>query len=180
MAGILLLLYAQPLTKIAALQTTDIIDTPSGLRLALGKEPVPLPAPFAELVEEHLTHRPNLRTSAGTTSAWLCPGYRPGTHLHPNTLMDRLRSLGVDLLGARNTAIRALVTEVPPPLVAEMLGYSYAVAHRHAAIAADPYARYAATRRQSDDKSPPAEQKKMKVIIARRRLELSPDQYAET
>ena len=144
-AGILLLLYAQPLVKIASLQTTDIVIAPDELRLALGNEPVPVPAPFADLLNEHLTHRPNLRTTAGTASDWLFPGYRPGTHLHPNTLMDRIRSLGVDLLGARNAALRALVTEVPPPLVAEMLGYIYQVAHRHAELAANPYARYAAT-----------------------------------
>lgn len=41
--------------------------------------------------------------------------------------MMRIRDLGVDLLGARNAALRSLVTEAPPPLVAEMLGYSYAV-----------------------------------------------------
>ena len=32
--------------------------------------------------------------------------------------------------------------EVPPPLVAELLGYSYNVTQRHAEIAARPWARY--------------------------------------
>ena len=41
--------------------------------------------------------------------------------------MKRLRGLGTDLLGARNTALQNLVAEVPPPLVAELLGYSHNV-----------------------------------------------------
>jgi len=55
----------------------------------------------------------------------------------------RLRHLGINLLGARNSAIQNLVAEVPPPLVAELLGYSYQVAHRHAEIAARPWSQYA-------------------------------------
>jgi hypothetical protein len=35
-----------------------------------------------------------------------------------------------------------LKLEVPPPLVAELLGYSYNVTQRHAEIAAQPWARY--------------------------------------
>ena len=73
---------------------------------------------------------------------WLFPGYRPGEHLHPNTVMDRLRQLGIDLLGARNTALQELVSEVPTPVVAEMLGYSDQVVHRHAALASQPWAKY--------------------------------------
>ena len=56
--------------------------------------------------------------------------------------MKRLRDLGINLLGARNTALQSLAVEVPPPLVAELLGYSYNVTHRHAEIAAQPWARY--------------------------------------
>jgi hypothetical protein len=41
--------------------------------------------------------------------------------------MKRLRNLGINLLGARNTALQSLVVEAPPPLVAELLGYSYNV-----------------------------------------------------
>ena len=61
--------------------------------------------------------------------------------------MDRLRDLGVNLLGARNRAIGELVLECPPArppsLVAEALGYSPQVAFLHANKAAEPWARYA-------------------------------------
>ncbi|MBU8811721.1 recombinase XerD [Mycolicibacterium goodii] len=140
-AGTLLLLYAQPLVKVASIPMKKVLVTPDGLSLELGVTPSPVPAPFAQLLKSHFTNRPNLRT-AGADNPWLFPGYRPGEHLHPNTLMDRLRWLGIDLLGARNTALRELVIQVPPPVVAEMLGYSDQVVHRHAAFVAQPWARY--------------------------------------
>ncbi|WP_405476577.1 hypothetical protein [Paenarthrobacter ilicis] len=45
-------------------------------------------------------------------------------------------------MGARNASLRALVKEVLAPLVAEMLGYSYQAAQKHATAAAEPWSRY--------------------------------------
>jgi len=138
-AATLLLLYAQPVVRIAAMESTDVILTPDGLRLSLGEgDTAPVPEPFASLLTEHVASRPNMRTG----SLWLFPGYRAGQHIHPNTLMERLREIGINLLGARNASLRALVNEVPAPLVAEMLGYSYQVAQKHAAAAPEPWSRH--------------------------------------
>ena len=107
-AATLLLLYAQPVVKIAAMKSTDVILTPDGLRLSLGEgDPAPVPEPFASLLTEHLASRPNMRTGSSSGSEWLFPGYRPGQHIHPNTLMVRLREIGINLLGARNASLRA-------------------------------------------------------------------------
>lgn len=96
------------------------------------------------MIRHHLNSRPNLRTTGGSIeSPWLFPGSRAGKHLDPQSIMLRLRALGINLLGARNAAIQNLVAEVPPPLVAELLGYSYQVTHRHAEIAAQPWSQYA-------------------------------------
>lgn len=142
-AGMLLLLYAQPLVKVVALQTSVIDDSDTGMSITLGQHPTDVPEPFASLLREHLAARPNLRTGAGPDSPWLFPSTLAGRHLHPNTVMDRLRDLGVNLLGARNRAIGELVLECPPSLVAEALGYSTQVAFLHADKAAEPWARYA-------------------------------------
>ena len=145
-AGVLLLLYAQPLVRIVALRTTDIQTRDDGLQLSLGKHPTPVPAPFAELLLTHLNDRPNLNTGGGSDSPWLFPSTRAGQHLHPTTIMDRLRDLGINLRGARNRALADLVTEVPPPLVADALGYSHQIVLKHAQAAAEPWARYAGQR----------------------------------
>ena len=148
-AGILLLLYAQPLTKIAALSTAAVTSTDGETRIPLGQEPIPVPQPFADMLDTHIRNRPNLRTTGGVAATpWLFPSSRPGRHLDPQSIMNRLRGLGIDLLGARNTALQNLVVEVPPPLVAELLGYSYNVTQRHAEIAAQPSARYVTSPRQ--------------------------------
>jgi hypothetical protein len=143
-----LLLYAQPLTKIAALQTTAVSSTDGETRILPGQEPISVPQPFAELLTSHVRNRPNLRTTGGLAATpWLFPSSRPGRHLGPQFIMRRLRNLGIDLLGARNTTLQSLVVGVPPPLVAELLGYSYNVTQLHAEIAAQPWAAYVTSRK---------------------------------
>jgi len=144
-AGTLLLLYAQPLVRVAALRTdaVNVNDSTGTLSITLGTHPAPVPKPFAELLTQHLDNRPNLRTGTGAESPWLFPGTRAGQHLHPNTIMDRLRSLGIDLLGARNTALDEHLTTAAPPLVADALGYSHQIAFLHADAAGEPWTRYA-------------------------------------
>jgi hypothetical protein len=141
-AGMLLLLYAQPLVKVVTFPTS-IINDDAEMTIRLGGKPTDVPEPFAGMIRTHLAARPNLRTGTGTCSPWLFPGYVPGRHLHPNTVMVRLRDLGINLLGARNRAIIELVLECPPSLVADALGYSHQVAFLHANKAAEPWARYA-------------------------------------
>lgn len=145
-AGLLLLLYAQPLVKVVTLRTDMITDGKSGMTITLGQRPTDVPEPFASLLRTHLAARPNLRTGAGSDSPWLFPGTVAGRHIDHNTVMSRLRRLGVNLLGARNRAIGELVLECPPSLVTEALGYSTQVAFLHAGKAAEPWARYAGRR----------------------------------
>jgi hypothetical protein len=113
------------------------------MRITLGQRQTDVPAPFAQLLRDHITRRPNLRTGSGPGSPWLFPSTLAGRHLHPNTVMDRLRDLGINLLGARNRAISELVLEAPPSLVADAPGYSAKVVFLHADKAAEPWARYA-------------------------------------
>lgn len=153
-AGVLLLLYAQPLVRVASLRTTDIQPSDDGMQLLLGKHPTPVPALFAELLLTHLNNRPNLNTGAGSQSPWVFPSTRAGQHLHPSTIMNRLRDLGVNLRGARNRTLADLVTEVPPPVVADALGYSHQVVFKHAEAAAEPWARYAGRRGQCESPEP--------------------------
>ncbi|RRQ26231.1 recombinase XerD [Rhodococcus sp. Eu-32] len=143
-AGVLLLLYAQPIAKIAALRAEHVTQAGHGLQIALGTEPVSVPEPFARLLRQHIATRTTLVT--GTDTGWLFPSRFTGRHLHPGTVTDRLRALGIPLLGARRAALRELVIHVPPPIAAEMLGYSYSMVHRHAELAAQQWNRYPAQR----------------------------------
>jgi hypothetical protein len=69
-----MLLYVQPLIRIAALKTTAIVLTPQVLRISLGAEPIPVPEPFAGLLRFRRPHckRPGCRHRGkrpGTTTA---------------------------------------------------------------------------------------------------------------
>ncbi len=57
-AGTLLLLFAQPLTRIAALPTSAIAITDNHVHIWLGKEPIPVPQPFADMLINHTGSRP--------------------------------------------------------------------------------------------------------------------------
>ncbi|MCW2787469.1 MAG: hypothetical protein JWP74_3986 [Marmoricola sp.] len=89
--------------------------TPHELRIALGKEPAPLPEPFAGMIRQHLKSRPNLRTTGGSLETpWLFPGARAGKHVGPQSIMKRLRQLGINLLGAQGRASFDLGVLDPP------------------------------------------------------------------
>jgi hypothetical protein len=141
-AALILLLFGQPVGKIAALKCADLQALPDGLHLSLGNLPVLVPAQIAPMFWEHLHHRPNQQTGNGA-SQWLFPGTMPGQRIHADAMMGQLRALGINLGGARNTALRDLVQELPPTLVANALGYSCQVIHKHAADAGTPMAGYA-------------------------------------
>ena len=84
-AGILLLLFAQPLTKIAALRTSAITITDNDVRISLGQEPIPVPQPFADMLINHTGSRPNLRAAGGSgnqpVAVSQCPA-RPARRPH--------------------------------------------------------------------------------------------------
>jgi hypothetical protein len=142
-AGTLLLLFAQPLTRIAALPTSAIAITDNDVWISLGREPILVPQPFADMLVNHTGSRPNLRAAGGIgANPWLFPSVQAGRHLCPQVIRERLERLGMDLLGARNTTLQSLVVAAPPPVVAELLGYSYITTQLHAEIAAQPWARY--------------------------------------
>jgi hypothetical protein len=128
--------------KVAALRTDDLAPTPGRLTIRLGRDPLTLPELFADPVRPRVKNRPNMVTT-NSNSVWLFPSNRAGQHLHPSTIMLRLRQLGIDLRAARNRALADLVTTIPPSLVADALGYSYQTVFNHAANAGEHWARYA-------------------------------------
>jgi hypothetical protein len=83
-----------------------------------------------------------LRTAGGMlANPWLFPSRRPGKHLDAISLVIGLGNAGINVLGARNSALRNLVAEMPPPVVANLLGYSHSCTQRHAQLAVQPWSR---------------------------------------
>ncbi|MFF5213628.1 hypothetical protein, partial [Streptosporangium sp. NPDC000396] len=74
----MVLLYAQPLTRILCLTIDDINHHNGQVTLRLGDPPTPVPQPFADLLLQHLNQRLNLTTATNRDSRWLFPGRRGG------------------------------------------------------------------------------------------------------
>jgi hypothetical protein len=139
----LLLLFAQPVTRIVRLTIDDITDQDGQLLLRLGDPPVPVPEPFAGLLLKLTASRQNTNTATNPASRWLFPGRRAGQPLHPDTLWTTLRQFGIPAAAARTAALRDLVHQAPVPVIAQALGYGHLAAHRHATQAGQTWARYA-------------------------------------
>ena len=138
-AACVLLLYAQPVTRIMTLTIDDIDDNDGSMVLRLGDPPAPVPEPFATLVRRLLAQRP-----AGSTNRWLFPGRRPGQPLNYTSLSQGLRDLGVPLRLARVGALRQLALQAPAPVIAEALGFHHTTTQRQTVHAGGIWNRYAA------------------------------------
>ncbi len=77
-AATLLLLYAQPVTRLRRLRVEDIVITGEATGIRFGNDSAPLPSPVADLILRYVRARPNMATAANADSPWLFPGYRPG------------------------------------------------------------------------------------------------------
>ncbi|MCP2256171.1 Site-specific recombinase XerD [Prauserella aidingensis] len=140
--ALLILLYAQPLIRIAGLTVDDVIRDENQVLLRLGGPPTPVPEPFAGVLTNYLDNRLNLNSAANARNRCLFPGRRAGQHLTTTSL--RLRNLGLSNLDGRAAAIRHLLQQAPAPVIADMLGYSTTTATRIAFETGTTWQRYAA------------------------------------
>jgi len=144
-AGLLVLLYGQPLARIARLTRDQVTDTPAGVQLLLGTTPLELPAPLDKLARQLLERRHG-RAAVGRTSEhpWLFPGGAPAHPISTAHLKVRLASVGIHGRSGRNTALMDLAAKVPPVAVARLLGIHINTAGAWAERAGGSQAAYAA------------------------------------
>jgi hypothetical protein len=71
-AGVIVLLYAQPLSRIARLTIDDIIRDGEGVLLRLGEPPSPVPTPFAQLLLTWINERDNMNTATKAQCSGPC------------------------------------------------------------------------------------------------------------
>jgi integrase len=142
-AGLILLLYGTPVSRICELTLEDVNTTPARTTIQVGDLPAPIPEALLALFHQHLAERGNHRTM-NDHCPWLFPGTRAGHHISEQSLMHRLRGFGIDIQAARNAALHDLTKEIDPASLADLLGYSTQVMNIHAARAAVPMATYPA------------------------------------
>ena len=141
-SGALALLYAHSVTATVQLTTGDVrIDTDSAVRL--GNDFIPLLDPLASLIAAQVDAARQPRGQGHPSSHWLFPGGKPGHHLAAGCLHDSLHAAGVDIRASKNTAIAAMVTELPGPVVANALNLHPNPIDRWARSLAAPWQTYA-------------------------------------
>ena len=150
-AGLLVVLYAQWPAAVARLTLEHVHDDEHQVRLRLGREPIVLPEPLAELVLQLVASRHGHATLGDQgTSPWLFPGGRPGRPISAEHLGERLRQLGLRPGQDRSGALFALATELPAALLARLLGIHISVAVAWQRASSGDWTNYAAnySRRQ--------------------------------
>jgi hypothetical protein len=144
-AGLLLLLYAQRIASLARLTADAVLDDGEQVRLLLGTVPVLLPAPLASLVRDLVaTRHSHAALGRPASTPWLFPGGRPGQPISNDGLTTRLSKIGLSPGRARSTALFTLAAEIPPKVLARMLGIHIQVAVQWQKAAAGDWMTYAA------------------------------------
>jgi len=103
-----------------------------------------LPEPVGTLATDLATKaRRNMTSAANLTSPWLFPGRAPCQAVQAEQLAERLARLGITLLG-RLAALNSLVSQVPAPVLGQLIGYSPTIIAAHALAQGVDWASYAA------------------------------------
>jgi hypothetical protein len=144
-AGCLLLLYGQQLSRIAAM-TIDQVATRDGVvHIRLGEHDVPLPEPLGDLLTELIRNgRAYTGTGSPTTSPWLFPGGLPGKPITASRLGQRLRTLGISAQAGRRAALTDLAAQLPAAVLADLLGLAPTTAVKWMRQAGGDWSSYAA------------------------------------
>jgi hypothetical protein len=145
-AAALVVLYAQTLSRIVALTTEHIQRDGDTLCLQLGTDWLELAEPFATLIQSlPLRRRHGIVEQLPTT--WLFPGQRAGRPLRAVALGNRMRELGIQPQRMRLAALDQLTKEVPPAMLAGVLGIPARTTVGTTSRSGGDWTRYAAGRR---------------------------------
>ncbi|MFF5038067.1 hypothetical protein [Nocardia salmonicida] len=125
-SGLLLLLFAQPASRIVKLRTDAVVQRidDRSVCLILGSEPIRLPQPLDDLALDLVLNRYRGRAALARVADhdWLFPGLRAGSPISSHYLNQRLKLLGIPAQAARNTALMDLAGQLPAAVLSALLG----------------------------------------------------------
>ncbi len=141
-AGALVVLYAQPVSRVAALTLDDLHRYDGHVTITVSGVDLELPEPFATYAAERRRRRNGVADQLPTP--WLFPAARADRHVSHNALSARLCRLGIQPRQARLAALGQLAAELPPALLAHSIGISPVTAARWAGLTGGNWTTYAA------------------------------------
>jgi hypothetical protein len=144
-AGCLVLLYGQQISRIATLTRDQVSITDEGIRLKIGTASIDIPEPlgrlFVSLLEDK---RPYKGVASPCDSPWLFPGLAAGRPVTASSLGARLRRIGVRTMTGRRSAMNHLAARMPAAFLADLLGVHHNTAVRWARGTGANWSTYAA------------------------------------
>ena len=144
-AGCLLLLYGQPLSRIAAITTSQVTRRDGQTFIRLGRHDTPIPSPLADAALQLISNGRSYRgVGSPPTTIWLFPGHLPGRPITPARLGERLRAIGIYAQTARRAALLDLAAQLPAAVLADLLGLHQTTAAKWMHQAGGDWSRYAA------------------------------------
>jgi hypothetical protein len=145
-AGALVVLYAQPVTRIVKLTTAHVTTLGDRVELCLGPDPLTLPEPFASLIRT-LPRKRREGTAEQLPTQNLFPGGHAGQPMTTRALSIRLRAIGIEPRRMRLAAAEQLSREIPPAMLAGVLGLKAATVARTTTRTGGQWSNYPADHR---------------------------------
>jgi len=147
-AGVLVVVFAQPVTKLASLTVDDVAINDETVAIRFGQTAITLPQPLDGHLRELIAERRDRAAAELPTPPWLFPGSSPGRPIGAQSLSRRLKRIGVDCQARRIAALVDIAGHIPAPVLADLLGLGILTATRWAEIAGRPWGDYPALRQQ--------------------------------
>jgi len=123
LAGSLLLLYGQQISRIAIMTADQITHHDSTTYVRFAHDELPLPDPLTAVTQHLLQHGRTHHLGVGSPprTPWLFPGHLPGRPINASYLADRLRRLGIHAQAGRRSALAHLAAHLPAAVLADLL-----------------------------------------------------------
>lgn len=143
-AGSLVLLYGQQLSRIVTLTHDQVSFGKETTRLELGSVAIDIPPPLDGLFARLAAERRPYSGIAPSQQRWLFPGLDPGRPLTAYQLGQRLQRLDIQPSSARRAALAHLGGRLPAALLSRLLGIAPTTAVRWTRVAGGDWNTYAA------------------------------------
>ena len=122
-AGCLVLVYGQQVSRIAALTWGQVTIADQQVRLQIGTACISVPEPLAGLFVCLSDHpRPYNGVATPRNTDWLFPGITGGRPVNASVLGARLRRIGIKTTSGRRAALIHLAGHLPAAVLADLLG----------------------------------------------------------
>jgi hypothetical protein len=144
-AGCLLLLYGQQLSRLTAMTTQQLTVRDGRVFVRFGGSDIHVPEPLAGLLQTLAREGRRYRgVGSPSSSNWLFPGMMPGRPLNPASLGERLRKQGVYAQAGRRATLTHLAAQLPAAVIADLLNLAPTTAVNWVRDAGGDWTRYAA------------------------------------